>query len=571
MSYPKLTPTFSYKFLILLISFLIPALLFTLWNRKIIILEAHLFSPSPSQPAISIVIDSIRLIFIFTVSLISFSVLKFASAYIASEPYISRFNTLVVLFIVSINLLILIPNIITLLLGWDGLGLISFLLVIYYQNPKSLAAGIITFLTNRIGDALIIIVIILIFDQANWNIIIIVKSPSSYMIATLIILAAITKSAQIPFSSWLPAAMAAPTPVSALVHSSTLVTAGVYLLIRFFPYISSSKFSCDALIILSCLTSIIAGFAALFETDIKKIIALSTLSQLGVIIISTSLHIPHLTFFHLITHAIFKALLFICAGTLIHSYFNNQDLRIFGNVSFSMPLTSLTISIANIALCGLPFLAGFYSKDAIIEASILRTSNFLIFALTIISTLLTAAYSVRISLFTLWVPALSSPIIFTSDNKANSYTSPIIILSTGAIFAGAIINWLFLAPLSQNLLPLNIKILPLIVTVLGGLLFINKTLSLKVSLNFPSPSKKDILINIWYLTPTSTKIMSSTFPSLRSLYLKINDHGWNEILGPQGLFSIFKKSSSISTLTSNPTLKINLIIILSLIILIYLF
>lgn len=195
--------------------------------------------------------------------------------------------------------------------------------------------------------------------------------------------------------------MAAPTPVSALVHSSTLVTAGVYLLIRFFPMLRRSHLATNLLLLLSCLTTLMAGLAALFETDIKKIIALSTLSQLGIMIISTALHAPQFTFFHLITHAIFKALLFICAGTLIHAHINNQDLRIFGNINFSIPLTSITISIANIALCGLPYIAGFYSKDIIIELAMSSTSNLLIIVLTLISTALTAAYSFRISIFTI--------------------------------------------------------------------------------------------------------------------------------------------------------------------------
>ena len=410
-----ISPTNSYKILFIIILLFFPILLLTLWQKSTIIIEAQIFSPSPSQPSISLIIDYIRVIFIFTVSLISFSVLKFSSAYMASEPYLTRFNSLVILFIISINLLILIPNIITLLLGWDGLGLISFLLVIYYQNPKSLAAGMLTFLTNRIGDALIILTITLIIDQANWNIIFILSTPTSRLIPVLVILAAITKRAQIPFSSWLPAAMAAPTPVSALVHSSTLVTAGVYLLIRFSPFLSTNFAACNILLFLSCLTSLIAGLSALFETDIKKIIALSTLRQLGVIIISTALHIPELTFFHLITHAIFKALLFICAGTLIHAYYNNQDLRIFGNISSTMPLTSLTLSIANIALCGV---------------------------------------------FTLWAPPLSTPTISCSDNSNLNYTTPILIMAIGAIFAGASINWLILTPLAQNYLPLSLKFLP---------------------------------------------------------------------------------------------------------------
>nr|YP_009192154.1 NADH dehydrogenase subunit 5 [Chaetopterus variopedatus]ALO81668.1 NADH dehydrogenase subunit 5 [Chaetopterus variopedatus] len=534
------------------------------------ILEAQIFSPAPSQPAISLVIDYTSMIFIFTVSLISFSVLKFSSAYMASEPFLTRFNALVILFIVSMNLLILIPNMITLLLGWDGLGLISFLLVIYYQNPKSLAAGMLTFLTNRIGDALIILSIVLMMDQANWNILFMLNSPTSKLIALLVMLAAITKSAQIPFSSWLPAAMAAPTPVSALVHSSTLVTAGVYLLIRFSPFLTSSFWACNTLLVLSCLTSLMAGMSALFESDMKKIIALSTLSQLGIMMMSTALHMPQLTFFHLITHAMFKALLFICAGTLIHAYFNNQDLRMFGNISSAMPITSLTLSIANMALCGLPFLAGFYSKDAIIEASMMSTSNSFILLLTIFSTFLTAAYSMRMSAFTLWTPPMSTPMISCSDNSNYNYTTPMLIMTVGAIFSGAAMNWLVLAPLAQNYLPLSLKFLPLLVTILGGMVFLNNSMSNNLSSSLSYTSKKDMIVNMWYLTPISTKVMSEPFSIFSLMFLKINDYGWNELIGPQGLSMALTKFSKYFVMSSNPTLKMNISIILVLLIMMFL-
>lgn len=189
--------------------------------------------------------------------------------------------------------------------------------------------------------------------------------------------------------------MAAPTPVSALVHSSTLVTAGVFLLIRFYPFLHSIQNFNFILLIISTSTILIAGFSALVECDIKKIIALSTLSQLGVIIIRLSLDLPLLAYFHLITHAIFKALLFVCAGTLIHLHSHSQDLRFIGALAKQIPLTSTTLLIANLALCGFPFLAGFYSKDLIIESSLFLSYNALILFILIIATATTAAYSTR--------------------------------------------------------------------------------------------------------------------------------------------------------------------------------
>lgn len=208
-------------------------------------------------------------------------------------------------------------------------------------------------------------------------------------------LAAITKSAQIPFSRWLPAAIAAPTPVSALVHSSTLVTAGVFLLFRFYSFLSSTAFFNISLLIMATLTTLIAGLSANTECDIKKIIALSTLSQLGVIITRLGLGIPTLAFFHLITHALFKALLFLCAGTLIHLHHHSQDLRYIGNIFNQTPSIASALIISNLALCGAPFLSGFYSKDLILEISLFNSTNFLIIILFFFATGLTVRYTIR--------------------------------------------------------------------------------------------------------------------------------------------------------------------------------
>merc|ERR1711973_449607 len=194
----------------------------------------------------------------------------------------------------------------------------------------------------------------------------------------LILVAAITKRAQLPFSSWLPAAIAAPTPVSALVHSSTLVTAGIYLLIRINLIIIEININ-YILLIIGIITIIMSGITAIIEIDIKKIIALSTLSQLGIIIIILGLGNPILSFFHLISHAFFKAILFICAGIIIHNIKDYQDIRkigfSFNNLNYSISI----IIIANLSLCGLPFIRGFYSKDLIIEIIIIKGKNLIIF------------------------------------------------------------------------------------------------------------------------------------------------------------------------------------------------
>lgn len=254
-----------------------------------------------------------------------------------------------------------------------------------------------------------------------------------------IMVAAITKRAQIPFSRWLPAAIAAPTPVRALVHSSTLVTAGVFLVIRFYPFLSRVSGFNEAILIVASLTIFMAGMRALVETDIKKIIALSTLRQLGVIMASVGLGLPGLAYFHLVTHALFKALLFVCAGTLINLHHHRQDLRGMGNLVREMPLTMACLNIANMALCGLPFLSGFYSKDLIIEIRLFNRHSYIIVLLFIFATIITAAYSVRLTYRGLLSMKMGMGIQYVRDETLDN-TTPIILLSLGAIIGGSIIN-----------------------------------------------------------------------------------------------------------------------------------
>lgn len=258
------------------------------------------------------------------------------------------------------------------------------------------------------------------------------------MLSRLVILAAITKRAQIPFSAWLPAAMAAPTPVSALVHSSTLVTAGVYLLIRFnTAFIGRS--SQLVILLLSSVTMFIAGLGANFEYDLKKIIALSTLSQLGVIISILRLGYPDLAFFHLLAHALFKALLFICAGSVIHCVKDYQDIRAMGSLVRSIPLTRVCISLANLALCGAPFLAGFYSKDIVLEVSFISSVNTTIFILYVVATGLTVCYTLRLVYYSICGSFNLGNLYSINDDRA-VITSPMIVLRVGGVVGGAVLS-----------------------------------------------------------------------------------------------------------------------------------
>ena len=406
-----------------------------------VIIEWEVIKISSSVIYLTFIIDSMSLYFIRLVRLVSGSVMIFRSSYIMSEKFFSRFIFLVFMFIISIFLLILSPNIISLLLGWDGLGVTSYLLVIFYQRNKSYNAGILTALTNRLGDVGLLVSISLIVYLGSWTYLYININNRTYsqILVYLIIISACTKSAQIPFSAWLPAAMAAPTPVSALVHSSTLVTAGVYLLIRInliIIEINISKF----LRILGMLTIIIAGITAIVEIDIKKVIALSTLRQLGIIIIILGMGNPVLSFFHLISHAFFKAILFICAGLTIHRIKDYQDIRKMGFNYININLSVSIIIIANIRLCGLPFLRGFYSKDIIIEIVIIKGKRFFLFFLLIIGTRLTVIYSCRLN-FLISLNFIKVESFYNISENSNLIIVGIMFLLPLSIIGGLIISW----------------------------------------------------------------------------------------------------------------------------------
>lgn len=485
--------------------------------------------------------------------------------YIGEDKNINRFIILVLIFVCSIILLIISPNLISILLGWDGLGLVSYCLVIYFQNVKSYNAGILTALSNRLGDVAFLLAIAWILNYGRWNYIyyldIINRDIEILIIGVLIMLAAITKRAQIPFSSWLPAAIAAPTPVSALVHSSTLVTAGVYLLIRFrnlLLSLSARKF----LLLISGLTIFIAGLGANYEFDLKKIIALSTLRQLGLIIRILSFGYIKLAFFHLLTHALFKALLFICAGAIIHNIINNQDIRFIGCLRGLIPITVICIRVANLALCGIPFLAGFYSKDLILEIVYRNIFNIRVFMLFVVSTGLTVIYSFRLVYY-----ALTGIINVFSYHPINDRRWVILKSMSGlliiAVIGGRILIWLIFPTPYIICLPFFLKILTLKICILGGILgylvsnvslyFLNKALVyFKISW---------FLGSIWFI-PTLSTLGIILYPLKLGYYLIKNlDQGWREYFGGQNLYKLAIINSSVIEKIQNNYLKIYLLLI----------
>lgn len=546
----------SLTFFIFSINFLLKDLVY--------FIEWELLTVQRTLIVITFLFDWIRFIFISFVLFISSLVIFYRKEYIREDYNINRFILLVVIFVFSIIILIIRPNLIRILLGWDGLGLVSYCLVIYFQNVKSYNAGMLTALSNRIGDVALLVAIAWILNYGRWNYIFYIElikiDLSISIIGVLVILAAITKSAQIPFSSWLPAAIAAPTPVSALVHSSTLVTAGIYLLIRFNILFVDTLFSW-ILLLIGCLTIFIAGISANFEFDLKKIIALSTLSQLGLIIRILAMGFPKLAFFHLLTHALFKALLFICAGAIIHNIKNSQDIRDIGSLTYFMPLTTSCINVANLALCGIPFLAGFYSKDLILEIVILTSTNIIIFFLYFFSTGLTVCYSFRLTYYSLSGGFKESSLNCLND-ESWGISKSILCLLVIAVIGGAILRWLIFSSPLIVCLPIYIKNLTLFICVTGGVF---GYLIRKVRLYFSNKSLNFYLFRflnnaIWFIPILST-IGIVYYPLLLGRNtLKSFDQGWSEYIGGQKIYSLIKYFSKINQFLQNNNLKIYLII-----------
>nr|UKE80346.1 NADH dehydrogenase subunit 5 [Melanetettix sp. n. XTW-2022a] len=407
--------------------------------------------------------DWISMFFMFVVLFISSMVILYSSVYMGNYNYGSiRFLFLVLLFVFSMLLMILSPSLLSIMLGWDGLGLVSYCLVIYYSSVKSYLAGMITCLINRLGDIGLLISISWVFSYGSWNFIF-YKLYYDEFIFNMIIISSFTKSAQIPFSSWLPAAMAAPTPVSSLVHSSTLVTAGVYLLIRFYNY---TFFINDFFLCISICTMIMSSFCANYEFDLKSIIALSTLSQLGLMMSCLFMGLVDLSYFHLLSHAMFKSLLFLCSGIIIHLMGGCQDIRMMGSICLIMPLTCCCFNISNMSLCGFPFLSGFYSKDLIVESSSFSGLNFITFFLFYFGLGLTACYSIRLLYYSVLMNFnYVSFVNLTEDISYMKYS--IIILSLVSVTFGCLFIWLTNMDMYFLVLPFYIKIMTLMLVGIG--------------------------------------------------------------------------------------------------------
>nr|YP_009498556.1 NADH dehydrogenase subunit 5 [Parapenaeopsis hungerfordi]AWK60871.1 NADH dehydrogenase subunit 5 [Parapenaeopsis hungerfordi] len=523
-------------------------------------IEWDIVSVNSSCVVMTLILDWMSFMFLSFVMFISSMVLYYSGEYMYGDYNMNRFMYLVLAFVMSMGFLIISPNLISILLGWDGLGLVSYALVIYYQNEKSANAGMLTALSNRVGDVAILLGVGLMFSMGGWNFLFYVdgglSGNSAGMVCGLVVLAAMTKSAQIPFSAWLPAAMAAPTPVSALVHSSTLVTAGVYLLIRFSPALEGSM-SKTLLLLISALTMFMAGLGANFEYDLKKIIALSTLSQLGVMMSILSLGYADLAFFHLLAHALFKALLFMCAGAVIHSVKDYQDIRMMGGLVYHMPLTGMCMNLANLALCGTPFLAGFYSKDMILEVAFMSSINMVGFVLYVLATGLTVCYTMRLVYYSL-TGEFNLGNLYSVGDEASIMTNPMMALACGAVFGGAFLSWLIFPCPYMICMTLGFKTLALIVSLIGGLIgYMLNMVVVGYSLSALKLYKTSVFSgSMWFMPFLSTLGVSSKTLKLGMSYQLVGDKGWFEYYGGQGVYSVVMKGSKGTQVLQDNSLKV---------------
>jgi len=456
-------------------------------------------------------IDYISIIFLATLLKIVGSVYLFGYYYLREDKYVFRFLKILTLFALSMIVLILCPHIIFVLLGYDGLGVIRFVLVVYYGRTQRWFSGLKTFLINRIGDGFFILGVMYLLKGGK--IFIVQKSYISVWLFIILMVGWFTKSAQYPFSRWLPAAMAAPTPVSALVHSSTLVTAGVYLLIR----LSSNLYVwiSNICVVFGLITLFLASFRAIVEWDSKKIVAYSTLRQLGLMVYRYGKGLFYLCFFHLIRHAIFKALMFIVVGYLILKNSHFQDLRYLKNLLYNNIFLFIVLLLSVLSLRGFPFLIGFYSKDLILENYYYL--KLLIHRLFILRLLLTSLYSGRLVLY----------LVYSKKKKPLSNNKKFWVIMSVALLVIFILvfgNYETLKNINIRFVTFKVKMLVLFIIMVGFFLVIK---------NF---SKIKNMVYSWILTNISFLKVINSYAYVKyltqvgkyfNLYL---DHGLNLVL-----------------------------------------
>ncbi len=531
----------------------------------------------------SINVDALSSVMLVVVTLISAIVHVYSIGYMSHDPCKPRFMAYLSLFTFSMLTLVTSDNFLQLFFGWEGVGLCSYFLIgFWFKKESANAAAIKAFIVNRIGDfgfALGIFLIFYLFGTVNYNEVFqlvpnILNKEISFLglnvnsinlICVLLFIGAMGKSAQLFLHTWLPDAMEGPTPVSALIHAATMVTAGVFLVVRCSPIYEFSQFALNLITIIGMSTALFAATVALVQNDIKKIIAYSTCSQLGYMFFAAGVGAYNVAMFHLFTHAFFKALLFLGSGSIIHSFKDEQDIREMGGVWKKLPYTWILMIIGTLALTGFPFLSGFYSKDAIIEFAYLRdnTPGYFAVGIGIFTAFLTSIYSWRLLLKTFHGTYNNKKINYESIHESSMVMIiPLIILAIGSIFAGIIFKEVFIGNESVEILwrnsifflnPLSLDHPPNWVIFLTPILVI---ISIPISyylfilnkniLNELVKGNKplyDFLKNKWYFDELYELIFVKTSKKIGLYFWKNIDIKFIDKYGPDGLSNLIKNFS----------------------------